>query len=1084
MLSLAKFSIRRPKTALAGWVVVIAALTVLGLSVDQWMSPTVTASGTQAYKAKQLSEEKFGQTQQMPLLLEGPKAQLDQQGPKLAAALIKRGNTQVISPWAASSASASLGLRPKANEAMMLVFVPRSQKDVIKTDLPQIQKIISQQVSTPVKAYLSGEPVINQAVAHESVTTLETYAAIATGVLFVLLLIGLRAPLGALLVTIVGSATTMATLGLMTLLGRAGFEIDSLCLATAAIAGLARGASYSLVMLDRFHHEKEAHPDRPDESHLDAAVGTTGRAILYGGTAMLAALLVVEVFGVTNVVETIGIAALLATLLATGAAVVVVPAGLALFGHAVAWHLPAPAFLSGAWNRMVAAGGSIVRHPLPFGALATAVLLVLAVPAFGVEWSAQSLTKGLLPADNQARVAAEQITRVMGAGYLSPYQITVYDSKGPITSAATLTKLNSFEKQIVHDKAVVKVVGPGGTFNANASQLQKVGPGLQNSIKVSKESATGLTQLIAGLGQAGAGSAEMQQKLGQAASGAGDLHSFLGQAMAGSQQVAAGLNLALAGANQLSDGANQALAGANQLSAGLGAGAPKVKAGLPAVQQMANATASTNNQIRKAQSATQSAQSDIAGALESLNAMGVGKTDPKYQSTLSAVQAANSSVQAANTSLAGAGQTAGTAALLAAGVNSQINELAPQLAQAATGSAALAAGIQKLRDGNAKLAKNMVLLANGGGQISSGLTQLTNGAAQLAAGLAAGVPQVGQLTAGLGTMRSAVVQSKAKLPSTKDLEALFKSSPGLFSSGYFVLAAVAGAPPADRIAANSVINLTRGGNAGQIVVWSRYPLDDSQLKALGERLKTMSASFAKTSGLETLVGGTAGDQWDTAQVTMDKLPAVLIALGVGIGLLLMLLLRAILIPAAATLIAVLTTAAGFGVIQLLFGGSNPPLGGTGKINPVVITEIVSALYGATLIYIVLLMSRARDFYVVSGDARGSLRHGMRATIAATTGMATITIGVLIPFAFTGLVPIRMVAVAAVLAVAMIAYVVLPVLLPAAMSLLGRAGWWPTRGPQLVQPAAAEAPAAAERAARPARRLPRPHLPHRGTHPAH
>jgi len=215
-------------------------------------------------------------------------------------------------------------------------------------------------------------------------------------------------------------------------------------------------------------------------------------------------------------------------------------------------------------------------------------------------------------------------------------------------------------------------------------------------------------------------------------------------------------------------------------------------------------------------------------------------------------------------------------------------------------------------------------------------------------------------------------------------------------------------------------------------------------------------------------------------VTNDKLPGVILGEVVVIALLLMLMLRAVLIPAVATLSAALTTAAGFGVMQLLFGGSNPPLGGSGTWYSVIVVEVLSALYGATLVYVVVLMSRARDYYVTTGDARESLVRGMRSTIAATTGMATITIGVLIPFMFTEFMPIRMIAIAAALGVGIVAYVVVPVLLPAAMALLGRAGWWPTRGPEPV--ATAPRPKAAP--ARVRRGLPRLHLPHQRPGPAH
>ena len=42
MISLAKFSIRRPKTALLGWLIAAAALITIGFGVSKSMSPSVT----------------------------------------------------------------------------------------------------------------------------------------------------------------------------------------------------------------------------------------------------------------------------------------------------------------------------------------------------------------------------------------------------------------------------------------------------------------------------------------------------------------------------------------------------------------------------------------------------------------------------------------------------------------------------------------------------------------------------------------------------------------------------------------------------------------------------------------------------------------------------------------------------------------------------------------------------------------------------------------------------------------------------------------------------------------------------------
>ena len=75
----------------------------------------------------------------MPILLEGPKAQLDRQGPQLVAALAKRSHTRVLSAWDAGTASA--GLRPKPTAAMIVVSVDRSEADAVKYDQPQIDKL-------------------------------------------------------------------------------------------------------------------------------------------------------------------------------------------------------------------------------------------------------------------------------------------------------------------------------------------------------------------------------------------------------------------------------------------------------------------------------------------------------------------------------------------------------------------------------------------------------------------------------------------------------------------------------------------------------------------------------------------------------------------------------------------------------------------------------------------------------------------------------------------------------------------------------------------------------------------------------
>lgn len=96
--------------------------------------------GTQSSRATQLANATFGPSQLIPILLEGPKAQLNKQGPKLVRALAGRPHTRVLSAWDAGTASE--GLRPKPTAAMMVVAVDRSEKDVVQYDEPQIESLV------------------------------------------------------------------------------------------------------------------------------------------------------------------------------------------------------------------------------------------------------------------------------------------------------------------------------------------------------------------------------------------------------------------------------------------------------------------------------------------------------------------------------------------------------------------------------------------------------------------------------------------------------------------------------------------------------------------------------------------------------------------------------------------------------------------------------------------------------------------------------------------------------------------------------------------------------------------------------
>lgn len=251
MISLAKLSIQRPKTALAAWLIIAVVLSLIGLGVSKTLSPTITVvPGTQSSRAQQLGNAQFGPGQLVPILLEGPKAELDRQGPSLVAALAKRPHTRVLSAWDAGTASASL--RPNPSAAMIVSSVDRSEKNVVKYDEPQIENLVADKITAPVRSYVTGQPSIDRAEKTASLSHLRRDELLAIGLLFVLLLVGLRAPVAALLVAAVGAASTLAGFGLVALDGHV-LTLDPVGVAAGTMTGLAMAVGFALLILDRFH---------------------------------------------------------------------------------------------------------------------------------------------------------------------------------------------------------------------------------------------------------------------------------------------------------------------------------------------------------------------------------------------------------------------------------------------------------------------------------------------------------------------------------------------------------------------------------------------------------------------------------------------------------------------------------------------------------------------------------------------------------------------------------------------------------------------------------------------------------------
>jgi RND superfamily putative drug exporter len=184
---------------------------------------------------------------------------------------------------------------------------------------------------------------------------------------------------------------------------------------------------------------------------------------------------------------------------------------------------------------------------------------------------------------------------------------------------------------------------------------------------------------------------------------------------------------------------------------------------------------------------------------------------------------------------------------------------------------------------------------------------------------------------------------------------------------------------------------------------------------------------------------------DLADRITDRLPIFIAAIVALSFVLLMIVFRSILVPLKAALMNLLSIAAAYGVIVALFqwGWGNELIGihNTMPINPLLPLIMFAILFGLSMDYEVFLLSRIREEYVATGDNHEAVVRGLSSTARVITSAALIMISVFGAFVLGDDPGAKLFGVGLAVAVFLDATLVRMVLVPATMSLLGRANWW-------------------------------------------
>ncbi|WP_435612832.1 MMPL family transporter [Streptomyces sp. bgisy159] len=215
---------------------------------------------------------------------------------------------------------------------------------------------------------------------------------------------------------------------------------------------------------------------------------------------------------------------------------------------------------------------------------------------------------------------------------------------------------------------------------------------------------------------------------------------------------------------------------------------------------------------------------------------------------------------------------------------------------------------------------------------------------------------------------------------------------------------------------------------------------------LVDRLRTEVLPRAESgTSLDVQVGGVTAGYDDFADVIVGKLP-LFVGVVIGLGCLLLLLaFRSVAIPLKAAAMNVAAVAAAFGVVVAIFqwgwGSELLGLGRAGPIEPFLPVIMVSVLFGLSMDYQVFLISRMYEEWLETGDNRVAVRVGLAETSRVINSAAVIMISVFLAFVLSGDRVIAMFGIALASAVALDAFVLRTLLVPALMHLLGGANWW-------------------------------------------
>jgi RND superfamily putative drug exporter len=200
-------------------------------------------------------------------------------------------------------------------------------------------------------------------------------------------------------------------------------------------------------------------------------------------------------------------------------------------------------------------------------------------------------------------------------------------------------------------------------------------------------------------------------------------------------------------------------------------------------------------------------------------------------------------------------------------------------------------------------------------------------------------------------------------------------------------------------------------------------------------------------GGQVLVGGQTAIDLDVIHFITNRTPIAVAFVVVVTYFVLFLLTGSVILPLKAVILNFLSIGASFGALVWLFqqGHLSGFLGFTPQsIDPSIPVILFSIVFGLSMDYEVLLVSRIHEEYVRTGDNTRAVAAGLERSGRLITGAAAIMVTVFLAFGLAEVVIIKAIGIGLAIAVALDATIVRALVVPAVMRLLGDLNWWAPR----------------------------------------